>query len=284
MDYPLRVRFMYEPVSECLEYLESNGVETSDNEADVLVVRADTRVDAALLDEVNPRVVITTTHGTDHIDMDEIRKRGIEFRAFADSVQSVAELVFGSLISLYRRICWHGEFRRTTGREIAGKTLGIIALGRIGKRVRELAIAFGMKVVYYDPFVNGIEGKVSTMDELIEKSDIVSIHAPDIPEMRGYFNRDVLERMRGRVLMNFGRGGWVVLDDLAEALEKGHLEGAVLDVFYPEPPDENIINRLRRTGKVVLTPHIGGSTMEARHRADMMAAKFIVNLKGGRDA
>ncbi len=238
------------------------------------------------------RVIARTGVGYDAVDVPAATERGIVVTITPGTNQgSVAEQTFGLLLALTRNIVPNdnvikaGGWRSKLVRPLRSGTLGLIGLGRIGRAVAERARAFEMNVVAFDPVGStefdarhGIE-RVG-LDELLARSDFVSLHLPLIDETRGLINRDTLARMKpGALLINTSRGGLIVEDDLSAALTSGHLGGAGLDVLNQEPPDRG--NPLLSAPNVVLSPHLGG--LDTKSMADMaeLAARCVVDLHRG---
>ena len=217
--------------------------------------------------------------GTNQVDLPAAARRGIPvFNAPYSNTRSVAELVLGEIIMLLRGIpeknaLVHrgGWTKSATGSvEVRGKTLGIVGYGHIGTQLGILAEHLGMRVLYHD-----IESKlplgnarpVPKLAALLGESDVVTLHVPETPQTKNLIGRGQLAAMKkGAHLINAARGTVVDLDALADALERGHLAGAAIDVFPVEPKgnDEEFVSPLRRFENVLLTPHIGGSTVEAQ--------------------
>lgn len=229
--------------------------------------------------------------GTDQIDLEEARQRGVPvFNAPFSSTRSVAELVVAEVVMLSR-----GIFQRSTaahaGRwaktatgshEVRGKTLGIIGYGHIGSQVSILAEALGMRVLFFDidlklPLGNA-HGSAS-MDELLGQSDFVTLHVPDTPLTRGMITDDELGKMKpGSFLLNLSRGKVVDIPALRARLDSGHIAGAAVDVFPKEPrsTDLEFTSELRGLDNVILTPHIGGSTIEAQANIGLEVSEALV--------
>jgi D-3-phosphoglycerate dehydrogenase len=217
--------------------------------------------------------------GTNQVDLTAAARRGIPvFNAPYSNTRSVAELVIGEVVMLLRGIPGKNALVHRGGWakgaegsvEVRGKTLGIVGYGHIGTQVGILAEHFGMRVLYHD-----IEGKlplgnarpVPSLTALLEGSDAVTLHVPDTRATRNLIGREQLALMRpGSHLLNASRGTVVDIAALAEALGSGHLAGAAIDVFPAEPKgnDEEFQSPLRAFDQVILTPHIGGSTVEAQ--------------------
>lgn len=212
--------------------------------------------------------------------------------------RSVAELIIAMIINLSRKVGDHnikmhsGEWEKTSTNchEIRGKTLGIVGYGHIGTQVSVLAEVLGMKVIYYD-IVNqmplGNSKPVSDLQTLLAKADFVTLHVPQTPETYNMIGKEQIQMMKkGSYLLNASRGNVVVIKDLIEALKSGHLSGAYLDVF-PEEPSHNTKNcdlfvELSTCPNTILTPHIGGSTVEAQDAiGEEVSQRFIKFIKTG---
>ena len=217
--------------------------------------------------------------GTNQIDMVAARRRGIPvFNAPFSNTRSVAELVLGEAIMLLRGIPGKNALVHRGGWtksaegsvEVRGKTLGIVGYGHIGTQLGILAEHLGMRVLFYD-----IAGKlplgnarpVAKLATLLGESDVVTLHVPETPQTKHLIGRAQLAAMKkGSHLINAARGTVVDIAALTDALDRGHLAGAAIDVFPVEPKgnDEEFVSPLRKFDNVILTPHIGGSTMEAQ--------------------
>src|SRR5690606_20016868 len=201
-----------------------------------------------------------------------------------------AELVLAEAILLLRRIpeknadCHRGGWSKDASNsfEIRGKTLGIIGYGNIGSQLSVLAEGLGMKVKFYDVVTKlplGNASQVNTLDELLAESDIVSLHVPETPATKYMFGKDQLAKMKPlSILINASRGTVVDIEALADAMRDKRLLGAAIDVFPVEPKsnDEEYMSPLRESDNVILTPHIGGSTLEAQQNIGFeVSEKFI---------
>jgi phosphoglycerate dehydrogenase-like enzyme len=238
------------------------------------------------------RVIARTGVGYDAIDVPAATARKIAVTITPGTNQeSVAEQAFALLLALtrnivnYDRMIRDGRWDRALVQPLRGKTLGLVGLGRIGRAVATRALAFGMRVIAFDPVADNEfdarHGLVrQAFEELLAASDVVSLHLPLLPETRGLINDRTLALMRpGSYLINTSRGGLVVEADLARALASGHLAGAGLDVLNQEPPGPG--NPLLGLPNVVLSPHMGG--IDTKSMADMaeLAARCIVSLYRG---
>ena len=245
--------------------------------ADALVVRSATNVTAALLESApRLRVIARAGTGVDNVDVAAATARGIVVMNTpgANSV-SVAEHALALMLALARSIpaadaamkrgVW--DKKRLTGEELRGKLLGIVGFGRIGREVATRARAFGMELVAHDPFiapraVGDLGVALVTLDELLERSDYITLHVPATPETRHLINASTLARCkRGVRVVNTARGELIDEAALADGIEAGVVSGAALDVFETEPPRDN---RLTQLPQVIATPHIAASTVEAQ--------------------
>jgi D-3-phosphoglycerate dehydrogenase len=229
--------------------------------------------------------------GTNQVDLLAARARGIPvFNAPFSNTRSVAELVIGEIVMLLRRItsrseaahagAWDKSAERSY--EVRGKTWGIVGYGSIGSQLSTLAEAMGMRVIYYDvvdKLRHGNTEPVGSLHELLAASDVVSLHVPETPETANMIGAAELAAMRpGAYLINNSRGSVVDLEALAASLRAGHLNGAAVDVFPVEPAGaaERFVTPLQGLPNVILSPHIGGSTIEAQERiGEEVASKLI---------
>ncbi|MHB1615771.1 MAG: phosphoglycerate dehydrogenase [Metallibacterium sp.] len=249
-------------------------------EVAVLGIRSKTRLTAAALAQAKRLVAVGAfCIGTNQIDLDAARRRGIAvFNAPYSNTRSVVELALAEIILLLRglpeklRQMDHGVWDKSLGaaREVRGKTLGIVGYGNIGMQLSVLAEAAGMRVLYVDlaeRLALGTAQRVSTLHELLAASDAISVHVDGRASNRNLFGAAEFAAMRpGSVFLNLARGHVADLDALRAALDSGHLRGAALDVF-PEEPARNgdpFTHPLRENPRLLLTPHIGGSTLEAQ--------------------
>ena len=270
-------------------------------EADGLIVRSQTPVDAALISKArNLRVIARAGVGVDSIDVKAATEAGVVvLNTPSANVIAAVEQTFALMLALLRRIpeanasLRAGRWERASfvGRELYGKTLGIAGLGRIGAGVAERARSFGMRVLVYDPYVSKAHAETHSVElvsfeELLRRSDVVTLHLPLNDETENLIDAARLQQMkRDAVLVNCARGGLVDEEALHEALERGLISGAALDVFVHEPsPAESWSAKLQADPRVLATPHLGGSTKEALERVAVELAKDVVNVLAGRPA
>jgi D-3-phosphoglycerate dehydrogenase len=258
-------------------------------DVDGWVVRSATKVTRRLI-AAAPRLrwVGRAGAGLDTIDVAAAKERGIEVMNVpgANSI-AVAELVFGLLLALFRKLpeadasLRRGEWLKSKlmGRELRGKTLGIVGVGKIGRAVARRALAFEMRCLGHDPLVAPDSMKAAgvepaTLESLLAQADVVTLHLPVTPETKKMFNAARIASMRkGAVLVNAARGDLVEEAALLEALQSGHLAGAALDVFAVEPTGANPLLALPN---VVASPHIGASTREAQEACGDEIARLLL--------
>lgn len=229
--------------------------------------------------------------GTNQVDVQAARERGIVvFNAPYSNTRSVAELVLGEAILLLRGIpaknaaSHRGQWLKTAEHayEIRGKTLGIVGYGAIGTQLSVLAEALGMQVMFHDVATKlplGNARQAASLQALLAASDIVTLHVPELASTQWMVGAAELAAMKpGAILINASRGSVVDIDALAAALRTGHLQGAAVDVFPTEPRtnQEEFVSPLRGLDNVILTPHIGGSTMEAQANIAVEVAEKLV--------
>ena len=253
------------------------------------------------------RVIASSTVSVPHVDVTYAELRGVRVcslegeREIVASITATAELAWGLLIALSRRIPWahHAAVEgrwggrpwgRRTPRMLSAMSLGIVGLGRLGRLVAEYGAAFGMRVRYYSPrSVDPVYERCSTLVDLARSVDVVSLHAKHTGETEGMIGREFLWAMRpGALLVNTARGELVDEGALLEALESGHLGGAALDVLAGEyEPDfqarlaEHPLVRYARThDNLILTPHYAGATVDAWRRAEGRTVDLILRSMG----
>lgn len=255
-------------------------------------LRSRTQITEKVLDAANKLVAIGCfCIGTNQVELEAAQIRGIPvFNAPFSNTRSVAELVLGEILLLLRGIpeknakCHRGVWEKLANRsvEARGKKLGIIGYGHIGTQLGIIAESIGMKVYYYD-----IENKLSlgnaiqvpSMVELLNMSDVISLHVPETASTKNMIGAEQLRMMKpGVIFINAARGTVVDIDALADVIKSGHIAGAAIDVFPVEPKsnDEEFQSPLRGLENVILTPHIGGTTHEAQENIGLEVANKLV--------
>jgi D-3-phosphoglycerate dehydrogenase len=256
--------------------------------ADALIVRSAVQVDAALLAHAKKlRVIGRAGVGVDNIDLDAATRQGIAvMNTPGANAVAVAEQTLGMMLAMARHLCradalmhagrW--EKKSLQGTELRGKTLGIAGLGRIGMEVARRARSFGMEIAGHDPFVSvgvakeqGI--RLVTLDELYAAADYITLHVGLTPQTAGMINEAAIRKMKKGVrLVNCARGELVLEADLVQALKRGHVAAAALDVFNEEPLKSSPLQTMEN---VILTPHIGGATYEAQEAVGVQIAQQV---------
>ena len=232
------------------------------------------------------RVIVRFGIGMDNVDLEAARAQGIKVsRTLGATTTSVAELAIGLMLAAARgtsqmdRTVRAGSWTRLTGLELAGRTLGLVGIGRIGLEVAHRARAFGMTVIAHDPVATPGDIPLIAFDELLATSDVISIHAPLNEQTRHMFDTAALSAMKpSSILINTARGGIIDEDALAVALVDGPLWAAALDCFEHEPLQSSALLEL---SNVILTPHCGASTEEAVERAGVIAVEEILRALVG---
>jgi D-3-phosphoglycerate dehydrogenase len=260
-------------------------------DADALVIRSATKADATLLQSATKlKAIARAGVGVDNVDLNVATEKGIVVMNTPDgNTISTAEFTFGLMLSLARHIpqahdsLGGGKWDRKsfTGVELRGKTLGVVGFGRIGRQVAKRAQAFEMNVVAYDPFVlpelaADMGVTMLDLDSLYGQSDFITLHTTVTDESRYMINANAISKMKKGVrIINAARGVLIHDADLAEAIKSGHVAGAALDVYEPEPPTAD--NPLIGLPGVVHTPHLAASTTDAQNNVAVDAAQLIVD-------
>jgi D-3-phosphoglycerate dehydrogenase len=264
-------------------------------DVDLLGIRSKTRVTKEIL-AAAPRLLALGCFciGTNQVDLVDANARGVPvFNAPLSNTRSVAELMIAEIVALARQLgdrsreVHEGRWNKNAKgcHEVRGKTLGIVGYGHIGRQVGVLAEAMGLRVLFYDVASRlpmGNNRPAASLASLLEESDFVTLHVPETRETANMIGGEQIARMkRGAYLLNASRGTVVVIPELAKALRSGHLAGAAVDV-YPEEPEANgegFQSELRNLPNVILSPHIGGSTIEAQEaigkEVSIALAKFL---------
>ncbi|MBF6165560.1 phosphoglycerate dehydrogenase [Streptomyces gardneri] len=263
-------------------------------EADALLVRSATTVDAEVLEAgKNLKIVARAGVGLDNVDVPAATERGVMVvNAPTSNIHTAAEHAVTLMLAAARQVpaadatlrehTWQRS--KFNGVEIFGKTVGVVGLGRIGQLFAARLAAFETKIVAYDPYVSparaaqlGIE--LLSLDELLERADLISIHLPKTPETKGLIGKEAIAKTKpGVIIVNAARGGLVDEAALADAIKSGHVRAAGLDVFETEPCTDSPLFDLPQ---VVVTPHLGASTSEAQDRAGTDVAKSVLLALAG---
>jgi len=261
-------------------------------DAHIVGIRSRTQLTEGVLAEAKRLIAVGCfCIGTNQVDLVAARRLGIPvFNAPYSNTRSVAELVIAEAIMLLRGIpqknalCHRGGWTKSASGsyETRDKVLGIVGYGHIGTQVGVLAESLGMRVIFHDIETKlslGNARAVSSLDELLERADVVTLHVPETPATQLMIRGEHLAKMRaGAMLINASRGSVVDIDALADALRGGHLAGAAVDVFPLEPKgnDDAFVSPLVGMDNVILTPHIGGSTLEAQDNIGIEVASKLI--------
>jgi len=262
-------------------------------EYDAVVVRSRTKVTADVLRAAKKlKVAARAGVGLDNIDVGEAETRGVKVINTPEAPSAaVAELAIGFMLSLVRSIpladrkMKSGEWIKSAlvGKELRGKTLGVVGFGRIGYQVAKRVKAFDMKILAYDvqieklmDYVREVGAEVISFQELLKRSDFVTLHVPLLPQTRHMIGENEITTMKdGAYLINTSRGGIIDEEALKKALKSGKLAGVALDVFEQEPPKDTSLSGL---SSVVCTPHIGAQTEEAQKEAGIIIAEKLIEI------
>ncbi|MSR64229.1 MAG: phosphoglycerate dehydrogenase [Verrucomicrobiae bacterium] len=265
-------------------------------EYDAVIVRSETKINKTVIDAAKKlKVVGRAGVGVDNVDVDAATKRGvIVMNTPSGNTISTAEHTFSMLMAMARNIpqahasVKAGKWNRKQyqGVELYNKTLGIVGMGRIGSEVARRAIAFGMRVLAYDPYLSmsrakSLQVELIELDDLLPQSDFITVHMPLTDETKGIINTGAFGKMKQGVrILNCARGGLIVEKDLIEAIKSGKVAGAALDVFEAEPLPAD--SPLRGVDSIILTPHLGASTAEAQESVGVEIAHSVLDaLTGG---
>ncbi len=272
--------------------LPEEQLKESIKDAHFIGIRSRTQLTEEIFDAAEKLVAVGCfCIGTNQVDLKAAMIRGIAvFNAPYSNTRSVAELVLAESIMLLRgvpeknAVCHRGGWLKSAKNsfEIRGKTLGIVGYGSIGSQLSVLAESLGMKVIYFDVVTKlplGNAEQVGSMKELLNTADIVSLHVPETEATKWMMGPEQFAEMKqGSIFLNAARGTVVDIDALAEVIRSGKLLGAAIDVFPVEPRsnDDEFISPLREFDNVILTPHVGGSTMEAQENIGVEVAEKLI--------
>jgi D-3-phosphoglycerate dehydrogenase len=255
-----------------------------------LVVRSETKVTSKVIEAASSlRVVGRAGVGVDNVDVPAATEHGVVvMNTPGGNTVSTAELTFAMLLSLARKVPQayssmvggNWDRKQFQGAELAGKTLGVLGLGRIGSEVAKRAVAFGMKVLAYDPFLTEARAKalgiqlVGDLDNVYRNADFITVHMPVTDQTKGMLNAAAFSKMKPKVcIVNCARGEIIVENDLVAALDSGKVAAAALDVFATEPLPAT--HPFRKHPAITLTPHLGASTQEAQEKCGIEVAEVI---------
>jgi D-3-phosphoglycerate dehydrogenase len=293
-----------EPFGRVAEVEEAAGSEDEVIEAgggaEVIVTQLAPITEKVLTSLEDLELVVVTRGGPVNVNVEAATENGVIIaNAPGRNAPAAAEYALGLMLAAMKRIPdahgslkggeWRGDFYayEENGVELDGSTVGLVGFGAIGSRVAKVLTAFGAEVLVHDPFVEDgpveeVGGRKAGLDELLERSRVVSLHARLSDETRGMIGADQIGKMpEGSVLVNTARGGLLDYGALCDALESGRLGAAALDVYDEEPPPEG--SRLFTVPNLVLSPHIAGATKETAHRAASIAAAEVGRYARGEE-
>lgn len=286
----------YDALGEVVKYGFSTLEEIPERvkDADVLIVNKIAINEQTIGTAKNLKLVCVTATGTNNLDKEYLKKRGIAWRNVAGySTESVTQHTFALLFYLLEKIRYYDDYVKDEKyindtvfthfaehfNEVNGKTWGIIGLGTIGRRIADIAKAFGARVIYYSASGSPAQEGYEQVDfeTLLTTSDIVSVHAPLNEYTKDLMDREAFAKMKKTaIFLNLGRGPIVVEQDLYEALETGEIAAAGLDVLCEEPMSEtNPLAKIKDSKKLIITPHIAWASVEARNRLMQIIAEQI---------
>jgi len=299
--YSPKAREILDTLGEVTEKpLDRSGLLKAVAECEVLISRFGHPMDKEVFAAApGLRALVSATTGLDHINLEAAAAGGVTVLSlqgeteFLEGLSATAELAWGLLLSLLRRIpqaadsVKGGEWNRDAfrGNELRGKRLGILGMGRLGRVVAEYGRTFGMSVAAYDPYASdwpmGVELR-SAAEDLMEDAQVLSIHVPLNDETKGLMDGDMLVRLpEGAVMINTSRGAVVDEAALLAALDSGHLAGAGLDVVADElsgGPSQALLAYARAYDNLIITPHMGGATVESMEKAEVFMANKLTHF------
>ena len=269
-------------------------LEKNIQEVDCIVVRNKTQLNSSVLLKAKKLKFIGRLGvGLDNIDTNFSELKNIKVQiATGMNADSVAEYVINCSLSLLRKLpnlntkTLKGEWPRTTisSNELQGKTLGIIGFGLIGRKVANLATAFGVNILAYDPYLNQNDFekniiKLTTLEKIFSMADIISIHLPLSENTLNLINQNSFLKMKNKpLIINSSRGGIINEEDLLDAYFKKHISGFAIDVYQNEPVEKNFLNKIKPDMNCILTPHIAGITEESNERVSKFIADKIIDF------
>lgn len=233
----------------------------------------------SVLEQSDLRAISRSGVGVSNVDLDAARRLGVVVRNTPDvTTSAVAELTVAAMLALLRQIprmnadLHEGRWTRVAGAQIEGKTVAVIGFGSIGRRVAELLLAFGARVIAVDPHAGAVDSPIALapLSEALPIADIITLHASGSDTILG--KTELLELKRGALVLNAARGGLVDEEALCSMLDTNHVSGAWIDVFSDEP----YTGALSKYPQILLTPHVGSFTVECRRRMEMQAVENLI--------
>ncbi len=294
--YSSKAISLFQEQNEYFEFSDTGIYPVEKAEVDTILTRLNFKLNEEFLKDFSSlKYIISPTTGLDHIDFSYTQKKGIKVyslrshKEFLSTITTTPELAWGLLLALIRNIPkavssvsnYRWERDNFRGLQLGGKNLGIIGLGRTGKKVAEYGKAFGMNVFYVDPEVQSKEYiKVSTINELVELSDVVSLHIHLTDETYHLISPvSIRQFKKGSVLINTSRGGVVDEQFILQEVNRGNLYGYATDVLEDELSDISespVIQEMNKGKNIVVTPHIGGASTEVMNKCEEYLAKLFL--------
>ncbi|MEC9282186.1 MAG: NAD(P)-dependent oxidoreductase [Bdellovibrionota bacterium] len=269
--------------------LGKDNLEAEDyKNADALIIRSTTKINDSLLEGCpNLKLVISTTSGFDHIDLEACEKKSVKaYFTPRANIAAASELCFSLISNLSKnflagqKLIRSGSWKRELilGNELEGKKLGIVGFGRIGSRVNRIAKAYGMSTMAYDPYLDpeNYKNEVELLgfEEVLRSSDIITVHVPMTRYTKRMFRKNQFESMQEHALLiNCSRGNVISEEEMLSALDEGKFKAAALDVFEREPVDPE--SRIANHPQILCSPHIGGATFESQAKAAKCAREIL---------
>lgn len=265
------------------------------NYYDIIIIGLSIKINSQIIKKTaNLKYILSPTTGLNHLDIEELKKRQVRIfclkneKKFLKDIPATAEHTFALMLNLYRKInlasrdVIRGNWKRKNfiGSELLNKKIGIVGYGRIGRIIKRYALAFGMKVYYYDPYINIISKniiKINKLEKLASLSNIFTIHAPSNKDNKNLISKEILKNLKkDSILINTSRGDLIDEKHLIYLLEKKKISGAALDVIkeeYNKTINKKLVNYAKENNNLIITPHIGGYTYESINKT----YQYVVN-------
>jgi D-3-phosphoglycerate dehydrogenase len=279
-----------------LEYPSYDSILEVIEDYDGFIPNARTKIDDNLLSKAkNLKVIVMPSMGVDHIDQQSCKKHNVELHCLADNkpfirnIHSTSEYTLGLILSLLKKYPWSSHSVTSKGNWLAtdyrgfdlqNKTIGIIGYGNIGSQLDKLLSSFEVKTLKYDPYIEQLDNTYVDLNTLLSNSDIISLHVPLTEETQNMINKEYFDQMNSVFFINASRGQVINDKDLIEALEKGNVKAAALDVLNGESPEgvngHILVEYAKNNNNLLITPHCGGSSTDGLRQIFNYSAELIV--------